>query len=675
MDAIQKQKIGLCIGGTKLRQSGFTPLVISGILACEVKKMDTPSLVQEKPAYIITHTNEYILYQLIDSYVKSYDYDTLGLLSIALTIKKDVQLAGGKSPYSLLKEAYDKFRSEYMTMDNKGYDNFLDKDVNPADFEVILEKYPLEERLSEYIPMNSDFNSASGKLCVPQEKLEELFRDSQYPEFAKFKQIEIGVDSSKTSSSRGLENIEIPRPQIYALEVNGERKEQKFIRRNDSFDSTKFLHNTEDVKYERMSFNLGDLLDAPTHRLESGNSSAVLDKERNLIVCTIDEKRFTYLLEYKILGGTEEEREKMDNWILRREVKLTFGGKSPEFYSPSPNPKKTSIPASWAHQAVSYKAEPMVTFGFGVTSTVDDENKHVMVTITIDTPKRDIYSGNSSDYQGRSYSLNTPAITQTYNGKRIEDDHEEDWEKLQSSNEQPSNKHPSNKAKKRWILLGVCCLVSMCIGAGIVGSIWGFEGDKKQELTAEDLVNFAKDTLLKNPNAIITQEMIKKHASLRVYIKKIITDEQEGEIADSTVADTGDTNENNEVTHSTETGQPANVTASSGSPDNIEAANVPTQKDIKKEILELVQTRGKDPAKYDAVLIKCREKWDQIGMKKNFSEEELNAIEAILNWKRYKNFSNAAQRRITAIITGDLSTYDKIIQASDNISTITKNDR
>ena len=493
MDAIQKQKIGLCIGGTKLRQSGFTPLVISGILACEVKKMDTPSLVQEKPAYIITHTNEYILYQLIDSYVKSYDYDTLGLLSIALTIKKDVQLAGGKSPYSLLKEAYDKFRSEYMTMDNKGYDNFLDKDVNPADFEVILEKYPLEERLSEYIPMNSDFNSASGKLCVPQEKLEELFRDSQYPEFAKFKQIEIGVDSSKTSSSRGLENIEIPRPQIYALEVNGERKEQKFIRRNDSFDSTKFLHNTEDVKYERMSFNLGDLLDAPTHRLESGNSSAVLDKERNLIVCTIDEKRFTYLLEYKILGGTEEEREKMDNWILRREVKLTFGGKSPEFYSPSPNPKKTSIPASWAHQAVSYKAEPMVTFGFGVTSTVDDENKHVMVTITIDTPKRDPYSGGSSGYQGRKYDLNVPATTQIYSGERIENDHEEDLEELRSSHKQPSKKQPSKKTKnKKWILsLGVCCLVSMCIGVFIERQTEWFAKD----LTRNDSVQIASQAI------------------------------------------------------------------------------------------------------------------------------------------------------------------------------------
>ena len=624
MDAIQKQKIGLCIGGTKLRQSGFTPLVISGILACEVKKMDTPSLVQEKPAYIITHTNEYILYQLIDSYVKSYDYDTLGLLSIALTIKKDVQLAGGKSPYSLLKEAYDKFRSEYMTMDNKGYDNFLDKDVNPADFEVILEKYPLEERLSEYIPMNSDFNSASGKLCVPQEKLEELFRDSQYPEFAKFKQIEIGVDSSKTSSSRGLENIEIPRPQIYALEVNGERKEQKFIRRNDSFDSTKFLHNTEDVKYERMSFNLGDLLDAPTHRLESGNSSAVLDKERNLIVCTIDEKRFTYLLEYKILGGTEEEREKMDNWILRREVKLTFGGKSPEFYSPSPNPKKTSIPASWAHQAVSYKAEPMVTFGFGVTSTVDDENKHVMVTITIDTPKRDPYSGGSSGYQGRKYDLNVPATTQIYSGERIENDHEEDLEELRSSHKQPSKKQPSKKTKnKKWILsLGVCCLVSMCIGVFIERQTEWFAKD----LTRNDSVQIASQAIKTIPfNSIfdfntIDITSIENLAPLVNEIKNRYRKELK-----------------KEVTAPVNTAQ--NVTLTETKP--TETKPTETKQQVRNVISNLVKDRNWE---------ECKDKLPTWKSQQYITSEEANAITAVL----WVHKDNDQYKQIRSVALGKL---------------------
>ena len=504
MDTIQKQKIGLCIGGTKMRQSGFTPLVISGILACDIKKMDRVSLVQEKPAYIITHTNEYILYQLIDSYVKAYDSDTSGLLSIALTIKKDVQLADGKSPYSLLREAYDKFRSEYMRLDNKGYENFLNKDVNPTDFDAILEQYPLEERLSEYILMSSDSNSRSGKLCVPQEKLEDLFRDSQYPEFAQFKEIEIGVDGSKTLSVRGLENIEIPRPQIYAIEVNGKRVEQKLIRRSDSFNTARFLLDTEDVKYEQMSFSLGELLDAPIHRFESGNSSVVLDKERNLIVCKIDEKRLTYLLEYEIIGGTEEERIKMANWILHKEVKLTFGGKSPEFFSLSSNPRKTFIPASWAHEVVSYQAERMVTFGFQVASIVDDERKHVKVTITIDTPQRNTYSDDLSKLTNRKYSLNDSLVNtpQPYKGQKMEEDHEEDLENLQ-----PSDTQYSDKAKKRWILLMICCFVGVCIGAGIVGATWWMVGEKK--LTRDDSLQIAKEMITTTPiDRIISKDDI-----------------------------------------------------------------------------------------------------------------------------------------------------------------------
>lgn len=515
MDTIQKQKIGLCIGGTKIRQSGFTPLVISGILACDVKKMDRVSLVQENPAYIITHTNEYILYQLIDSYVKAYDSDTSGLLSIALTIKKDVQLADGKSPYSLLKEAYDKFRSEYMKLDNKGYENFLNKDVNSADFDAILERYPLEERLSEYILMSSDPNSRSGKLCVPQEKLEELFRDSQYPEFTQFKEIEIGVDSSKTLSARGLENIEIPRPQTYTIEVNGIRMEQKLTRRSDSFNTARFLHDTEDVKYEQMSFNLGELLDAPTHRSELGNSSVVLDKERNLIICTIEEKHFTYSLEYKVLGGTEEERKKMANWILHKEVKLTFGGKSPEFFPSSSNPKKTSIPASWAHQVVSYQAEQMVTFGFHVTSIVDDESKHVMVTITIDTPQKKTYSDDFSKSTNRKYSLNNPLVNtlQPYRGQRMEDDHEEDLVKLASS-----DKQPSNRGKNKWILFGVYCFVSMCIGAGIVGTAWWFG----RKISYDESIQITKDKIRTVPfEKIISVNEADTLATLRSFRKAI----------------------------------------------------------------------------------------------------------------------------------------------------------
>lgn len=484
MNSIQYQKIGLCIAGTKSRQGGFAPFMISGILAGnEDSNMDRVTLVVEKPVYVIKHTNEYILYLLIDRKVKPCDRDTLGVLSIALTIARDMQLANGKSPYALLKEVYDKFRNDYMESDGNECDRFINKDVNPADFVAIMEQYPLEKRsFDDYILMNP--SGLSGKLRVPQEKMEDLFRDTQYQEFAQFKEIEVGVNCQSTP---GLENIKIPRPIVYAIVMDDKRIRETMTRPDDFFDTASVLHNTSDIRYDNISFYLEDLLNSPEHQIQSGKSSVTLDMEGRCIRCKIHKEEIKYALEYRLEGGTEKGRTELGYLLLDKKVKLTMGGNIIEF--PSSSPKKVSIPASWAHQRAGIQTEQRVTFEFRVTSTVDDENKHVMVTITIDTPKRDIYSGNSSGYQRRSFGLNVPATTQTYNGGRIEGDHEEDWAKLQSSNEQPSNKQPSNKTKKRWILYVVWCFIGMCIGAGIVGTVWWFT----RKLSYDESLQIAKE--------------------------------------------------------------------------------------------------------------------------------------------------------------------------------------
>ena len=386
MNIIQSQKIGLCVAGTKSRQGGFTPLVIAGILAGgEVNGMDRTTLVVEKPVYVIKHTSEYILYLLIDSKVKPCDRDTFGVLSIALTIARDMRLADGKSPYALLKDVYDKFRSDYMVPDGTDCDRFINKEVNPADFASIMEQYPVENHSwDKYVEM--DPSGLSGTLCVPQDKMEDLFRDSQYTEFAAFKEIEIGTYCQTTI---GLENIEIPRPVVYSIELNGKPiKSTTVSRPEDKFDTASVLHNTTDVEYENMSFSLGDLLEAPEHRIESesGNSSVVLDTKRKLIVCTIEKTPITYSLSYEIHEGTEEQQKQLVDWISNGKVQLAFGG-TPVGFPPatSPlNPKQTYIRASLAHKSVSYRANDLdLTFKLSVQATVDDNEKHVQVTITI----------------------------------------------------------------------------------------------------------------------------------------------------------------------------------------------------------------------------------------------------------------------------------------------------
>lgn len=598
MNSIQSQKIGLCIAGTKSRQGGFTPFVISGILAGnEASNMDRVTLVVEKPVYVIKHTNEYILYLLIDRKVKPCDRDTFGVLSIALTIARDMRLADGKSPYTLLKEVYDKFRSDYMESDGNECDRFINKDVNSADFASIMEQYPVEKRsFDEYVTMNP--SGLAGTLCVPQEKMADLFRDSQYSEFAQFKEVEIGA---RCLTTPGLEHLEIPRPVVYSIKVGERIIKETMSRPDDFFDTASILRNTSDIMYDNLSFCLEDLLNAPEHKIQSGQSSVTLDMEGRCIRCEIQKKEIKYSLEYQIEGGTEKERRELGYLLLDKKIKLIIGGNAIEFSSSSP--KKNYVPASWSHQTVSYKAEQMVTFGFSVTSKVDDENKYVMVTITIETPKRDPYSDESSDYQGKRYGQNVPATTQMYNGERTENDHA----KLPSSNEQPSNKQLSNKAKKRWILLGVCCLVSMCIGVFIERETEWFAKD----LTRNDSVQIASQAIKTIPfNSIfdfntIDITSIENLAPLVNEIKNRYREELK-----------------KKVTAPVDTVQ--NVTLTETKPTETkptETKPTETKQQVRNVILDLVKNRNWE---------ECKDKLPTWKSKQYITPEETNAITAVL---------------------------------------------
>lgn len=289
------KQITLYIGGTKQRQAGFTDLVIIGVFPeREFKNMDRVTLIAEKPVWSIKHTSDYILYQLIDRRVKSFDADAPGVLSIAMTIPNDMQLADGKSPYTLLKTVYDKFRNEYMTPYSDGRDSFLDIKVEKDAFQEIVAQYSLELCKVRYVVMNG---TLTGTLCVTQDKMEDLFRDSQYAEFANYKDIEIG---SSCATTIGLELLEIPRPVSYEILVNGIRQSVSLSKPSDGY--TTRLNDTEDYKYQNISFTLGDLLASENGIYSQGASSVKLDKVNRRILCDIQKVEIRYKGTLKLIG-------------------------------------------------------------------------------------------------------------------------------------------------------------------------------------------------------------------------------------------------------------------------------------------------------------------------------------------------------------------------------------
>lgn len=309
-------QIALRIAGTKQRQAGFAPLVTVGVLAGgEGNNMDQVPLVNDKPGYIIKHAEEYILYLLIDRRVKSFDADAPGVLSIALTLARDVQLAGGRSPYTLLKEVYETFRSTYMTPVGDDRDSFVNTDIDNEIFREIIQRYPVEKRVGAFIPMNA--SGLSGTLCVPEDKMEAFFRDTQYPEFAAFKDIHV---SNSCQNYPGLEGLEIPRPVSYEIYVNGTPTGKKLMRPDDMYQSG--LQSTKYIEYSNISFTLSEVLTAPDYTLQIGTASVKIDPATSQIQCTIPKHDIMYKVVLVCSGSNENDQRAVGNEIKNGKIRV-----------------------------------------------------------------------------------------------------------------------------------------------------------------------------------------------------------------------------------------------------------------------------------------------------------------------------------------------------------------
>ena len=309
-------QIALRIAGTKQRQAGFAPLVTVGVLAGgEGNNMDQVPLVNDKPGYIIKHAEDYILYLLIDRRVKSFDADAPGVLSIALSLARDVQLAGGRSPYTLLKEVYETFRSTYMTPVGDDRDSFVNTDIDNEIFREIIQRYPVEKRVGAFIPMNA--SGLSGTLCVPEDKMEAFFRDTQYPEFAAFKDIHV---SNSCQNYPGLEGREIPRPVSYEIYVNGAPTGKKLVRPDDMYQSG--LQSTKYIEYSNISFTLNEVLKAPDYTLQIGTASVKLDPATSQIQCTIPKRDIMYKVVLVCSGGNENDQRAVSNEIKNGNIRV-----------------------------------------------------------------------------------------------------------------------------------------------------------------------------------------------------------------------------------------------------------------------------------------------------------------------------------------------------------------
>lgn len=628
MGTIQSQKIGLRIAGTKFRQGGFTPLVAVGILAGDAgNNMDKITVIAEKPVYVIKHTNDYILYQLIDRKVKPCDRDTVGILSIALTVTRDVQLANDKSPYSLLKEVYDKFVSEYMKRSSDGLDSFLNKNIDQDIFVSILEQYPLEPRPSSYIPMNP--TGMSGILCVPHDKMVELFRDSQYKEFSSFKEIEIGANCM---TMPGLENIEIPRPKIYSVIVNGTETGITMKKTTDSFNTTNILHDTQDITYDNITFSLAELQEAPNHKIDKGKSSIELDDAHNRIVCNINKKQLTYTIKYSIEGGTDENKASVVYLIVENRIRLTIGGTVVRFTSNSP--KETTIPASYANQEVNITPNQINALEFNIKSSIDNTKRNINVTIKLKPLTiGDTFTAQSNKKPSgnKSRSVTGESEPKDYNPL------------INSDSNIAGNVYNANAKKKENYIRLIFLLVG--IGIGVCVGI-GFGTKKVIQPNNKKSTDIHIDTLT-------LKDSIKIYNIIKTKIEQPKPFTGNNEAA-----------KDSENLKSSESPQAPNSTEEINN-NNTEEEKKQKKERARNEILQLVNAKN---------LKACRnhEGWKRNGY---LTEDEKSAVEAVLDLNKYKHKSPQSKKRIKDLNDGTFKSFEEIRDAQKQIWKILKEEQ
>lgn len=371
--------IGLRIAGTKQRQAGFAPLVNIGVLAGgEGDNMDRVTLVAEKPAYIIKHAADYLLYQLIDRQVKSFDADAPGVLSIALTIPSSMQLANGASPYQLLREIYEKFLSTYMERLSDGRHCFINADNDSEVFRSILARYPMEERKSSYVRMNP--KGLTGIVCVPPAELGDFFKNTQYKEFSNFKDIEVGVNCH-SQVTPGLDRLQIPLPPaVYEVLVNGKRVGKLMQSPTDSYMAS--AEDSKEYTYESVEFTLGELLAAPSNSIIKNGANISLDSQNNYIRCELNKKDIYYTFVYEWVDHVgDNAKNKILSFVKNEKLKFYLGQEnaSDTLLDSTRNIKASNING----RIITVDSQTIGIFSLNVLSSVNDAKRQIVTKIII----------------------------------------------------------------------------------------------------------------------------------------------------------------------------------------------------------------------------------------------------------------------------------------------------
>lgn len=298
--------IALYIEGTRIRHGGMSYILSVGGLAGNENEgeIDMPpisrNITQENPVITLKNAESYVYYKLWDSSIApSDDENNPGRLAICMTMPSNARMRDNKSPYNLLMDIYHKFLELGTVQINENQRVFLNVDLDKGDFVKIIEQYPLERVSVKTEVMRG---STIAEIQVSKEKMEEFFRDAQYPEFVDYKAVEV------TTQGRNMfPALQIPRDPSYEVFING-ISTGKFLKdRYENFPA--HLEPTNDVKYDSMKFSLDELFGKQNHfkQNQDNTASVQLNEKLRRIDCTLKPRNVFYRKQTKYTEDSDSD--------------------------------------------------------------------------------------------------------------------------------------------------------------------------------------------------------------------------------------------------------------------------------------------------------------------------------------------------------------------------------
>ncbi len=212
-----EMSISFSIWGNKFSSDGYQQLLRIGSVG-PLEDVVYPDFTDKDIYFSVINKTDKVVYALTKSNISSYGAGRGGRLRMGIAIPKGYRISQARSPYALLKELYDHYCVGYLRIIGNSA-QFKQDQERPEEFKEILGRYPLEVYNGPWKPMNEGA-SAKAYVILSEDKIAELFKDTQYEELREYN--ELIVASAGSSMQFAKLNLEVPRVKKYKVYRNGE---------------------------------------------------------------------------------------------------------------------------------------------------------------------------------------------------------------------------------------------------------------------------------------------------------------------------------------------------------------------------------------------------------------------------------------------------------------------